>query len=790
MKKQCHECHNDEKSKGKFNLKFLGDAPKADSLDHWLEVLDLVTAEEMPPEDDSNLSDSDREKLIAFVEKKVQGFKVVGNKNSGPKPRRLNNREFANSVRDVLLLEDIGTNQPTANLIGDSLHHGFDTHAETLGFSRFHLEQHIEAVRKIVDATILSGDKPETRRLEVPAERIERVPLNQNTTRPIQYGKNGVFDFHDPRTIAFFSDFENAPASGNYKITIRATGKDRLIYPTKFTGFYQGDPIQLSIHLGDRVKTVDLPDEDVFEIEMNEWIAEGTRLELQNPTDAFRLKGNGNFKFQYAITPEFLKETNPDRYAALVKKIEASPNKNKRRRIDTWHNWTGYWMGARPQVFSAVVEGPIYESWPPKRQIALIGENPMVENAEEILKPIAERAWRRPIQNGDLNEILAVVKTASETLDPVSALKEGIIAILVSPEFLLFDPAAAQAPFATKFSLLLESTIPTNPLLGFISSGELDTFEAIRDDLVNRFKQGQADPFLREFPFAWLELNDINFMAPDPEHYRFYHKKAISEDMVDEVLHFFRHAVEANIPVPELLSADYSFINADLAQIYGIEGVPQDSKFRKHTFTDGRRGGFLGMGAFLTATADSLGTSPIHRAVYVMENFMGIHPTPPPPDVEITEPDVRQAKTIKEVLAAHASDETCASCHTSIDPWGYAFENFDPTGAWRDAYVVPAALENAKPKNTTIPVDASAKFRSGLAYQNIVDFREQILTEANRDRFVRCFILKILTYANGEAPTEADYIEIENIRKKSEAHDFKIVETIAATIDSSLFRGE
>ncbi len=204
------------------------------------------------------------------------------------------------------------------------------------------------------------------------------------------------------------------------------------------------------------------------------------------------------------------------------------------------------------------------------------------------------------------------------------------------------------------------------------------------------------------------------------------------------------------------------------------------------------------MGAFLTATADSLATSPIHRAVFVMENFMGIHPTPPPPDVAITEPDVRNAKTIKEVLAAHTEDANCASCHETIDPCGYAFENFDPTGAWRDVYVVPASIETdedgepipSKVEPTPIEIDASARFRSGLEYKDISEFRAQILTDANRDRFVRCFIEKLLTYANGAEPEETDFVAIDRILAKSAECEYRIRDTIAAVVDSPLFRGE
>ena len=332
----------------------------------------------------------------------------------------------------------------------------------------------------------------------------------------------------------------------------------------------------------------------------------------------------------------------------------------------------------------------------------------------------------------------------------------------------------------------------------------------MRAEISRRISGARAESFLLEFPHAWLQLDRINFMAPDPERYPLYDRKRLSEDMIAEAVRFFRYAVDENLSVPDLLTADFSFLNADLAKVYGVQDVPHDSVLRKYTFADGRRGGLLGMGAFLTLTADSLSTSPIHRAIYVMENFLGLHPSPPPADVKIEEPDVRQAITVKEILEAHRSDKTCKSCHQSIDPFGYAFENFDPIGAWRDDYTmqiapVPSRRElqeiakqdrerEAKglpplPKpwqNDPIPVDASASFLSGAEYRDITGFRELMKTEANRERFVRCFIEKLLTYANGVPPD--DYSAVSQIVSKSAEHDYRIVETIAAVVDSPLFR--
>lgn len=798
LKEHCSKCHNDQKAKGKFKLSALGETPDAESLQGWLDALDLVTAKEMPPEDEGELSSKERSSLINYFKDRLEVYETLAHKPQRLLPRRLNNREFANSVRDVLMIEDVGTHHPTANLIGDALHDGFDTHGETLGFSKFHLEQYIEAVRKIVDVTILSGDKPEAKRYDFSSREILEASTSQNTKRAERRGTRQWFDFRDPRSFAYFEGLKTMPATGHYKISIRCTGKDRFVYESSKTGVYHGDPIRMSVHLGDREKVFDLPDEDQFVVELEEWVAAGSRLRLHHPTDGLRERSNGNFKFQYAIGGEYLKKHDPVEYRKVVAGISKGMNARIRRKPESWHHWVNHWQGPRPVVYGATAEGPFFKSWPPERQVALIGKDPKVSDASAILRPIAERAFRREVSDGELQRFVDLANAKADALSDVEALKEGIVSILVSPAFLLLNTDEVSEPdrFASKLSYFLGSTIPDRDLRAKAANGALGNFNSVRAEIQAALDREEANPFLKAFPTAWLELNDINFMAPDPDQYRFYHRKRVSEDMVNEALHFFRHAVNENIPVTEFLSADYSFINADLARVYGVEDVAPDSRFRKYTFKDGRRGGILGMSAFLTATADSLSTSPIHRAIYVMENLLGIHPSPPPPDVVITEPDVRQAKTIKEILNAHQSDPNCAACHKSIDPFGYAFENFDPTGAWRSVYVAPEPMDAvpAKAKNrrkadpVTIPIDASAKFRNGAEYQDIVGYRKQLMTDANRDRFVRCFISKLLTYANGAEPEEGDFAEIEKILKRSAKRDYRVVDTIAAVVDSPLFR--
>lgn len=701
-----------------------------------------------------------------------------------------------------MLIEDAGTHQPLGSLLGDSLHEGFDTNGDVLGISEYHIEQYIDACRKIVDAVILDGERPESQRYRVPASKLKATSLSQRSTRnPRILRSDDSLEFSDPRVRIHFDNFQQAPSSGWYRIRVIATGVDRGYYDSAQTGIYDDDPIPLQVRLGDRHFLYDLPDDEILPIELNEWLAEGTRIELAYPTDGLKLLSNGNFKFQNRIAHDHIKATDPALYQFVLNK--EVPKSNFRSGVPShWSHWVKYWRGPRPRIYKANVEGPFYESWPPKRQVALIGDAPSVNNAEAILKPIAERAWRRNVQDGELDSIVQLVKNRQPQLGHIGALKEGIVAILVSPSFLLVNSNAGTPPnqFASRLMYFLASRPPTQQLRRKVAAGDFDDFQSLRTFVASKINGGHADEFLNEFPRAWLQLDRINFMAPDPDQYHHYHRKAVSEDMIDEATAFFRHAVQNNQPIPEMLTADYSFVNADLAKVYGLDDVAQDSELRKYHFKDGRRGGLLGMGAFLTLTADSLGTSPIHRGVYVLENYLGTKPAPPPGDIEIPEPDVRSARTIKEVLKAHTAEKTCASCHRSIDPYGYAFENFDPSGAWRDFYVrnsddepsggqgKSATKKRSKSDLIKTAIDSASRFRNGHEYQDIVEFRQLMQSKANQERFVRCFIEKLLLYANGEA--SHDFAELDRLLQQSAQSEYRIVDTITAVMHSPLFRGK
>ncbi len=813
LKKHCSKCHTGPRPKGDFSLHEMGRAPDQDTADHWTNSLDRVEAGEMPPAKHNKMTDRERERLVRFLRKNVTLYEENLEQPTRIPPRRMNNREFINSVTDVLMLEHIGSHDPTSTLLGDTLFDGFDTHGETLSLSEYHLDQYVTSIRRVLDGVILENGIPQGSR---PESKTRHFLPDDFAIVDTHHRKRPDSTKRSPRGVEVIgtqnqihlTHFDTVPTTGRYRIRIRAAGVDHHVYSQDRTGIYQDDPIVLRVSMGSKHQDIDLPEESFGEFFIDEWLVQGTPIRFSHHTDGLRMIGNGNFKFQNRIAHDYIKANKPDLYDRVVRD-EVSKAKYRSGSPSHWVHWVPYWEGPRPIIAEATIEGPLFESWPPKRQANLLGQNPDSERAAEILRPIAARAWRRPVTDEELQPIVRLVQSQAASLGHVGAIQEGIVAILVSPSFIMVNPedATPQLRFATKTSLFLQGTIPDADLNRQIQKDRFSNFDQIRDQLAARIKSGNAEALLEHFPYGWLQLDRINFMAPDVDQYPLYEKKRISEDMVDEVLTFFRHCVTENRPVPELVTADYSFVNADLAKVYGLEGVPDDSILRRYEFTDGRRGGFLGMGAFLTLTADTLSTSPIHRAVYVMENFMGIHPAAPPADVEIREPDIRSAKTIREVLTAHQNDATCAACHQAIDPFGYAFENFDPIGAWRDAYVDASSAarvgvdegadrENANKKASrraqarkrlvSIPVDASASFLSGAEYKDITDFRQLMKNDVSQKRMVKCFVTKLLTFANGVEPD--NYTAIDAIVNKSAEHDYRIVETIAAVVDSPLYR--
>ena len=242
-------------------------------------------------------------------------------------------------------------------------------------------------------------------------------------------------------------------------------------------------------------------------------------------------------------------------------------------------------------------------------------------------------------------------------------------------------------------------------------------------------------------------------MPPSPKDFQPYYVDGLAKAMKTEARLFFEHLLANNLPIDRFLDADFTFVNGGLARLYKIPDI-HGASFQKVTLADRRRGGLLGMAGVLTASANGIDTSPVIRGVWVLNNILGTPPTPPPPDVKPLEPDIRGATTIRDQLAKHRTVSTCNSCHQTIDPPGFALENFDPIGAWRDRYPRPGKVDP--------PVDPSGALPGGERFTGIETFKA-LLLQNHRQQFARCLTEKLLTYSMGRQLEPADGRQVEKV---------------------------
>jgi hypothetical protein len=292
--------------------------------------------------------------------------------------------------------------------------------------------------------------------------------------------------------------------------------------------------------------------------------------------------------------------------------------------------------------------------------------------------------------------------------------------------------------------------------------------------------------FINGFVDSWLNLRDLGGMPPPRETNRAYYAEDLPTSMKAEVRLFFQDLLKGNGSVALFLDAPYTFADKKLVRLYDL---PEKATlrladgFRKVSLQGNpRRGGLLGMAGILTVSANGVETSPVTRGVWVSENILGVPPPPPPDVVPAIEPDVSGATTIRERLAKHRADATCAECHRKIDPLGFSLETFDPIGRWRVNY--------PKPKNGKAPppkVDASGEFPSGETYEDFAGFKK-IIRETRGDLFARHLIKQMLSYASGRQMGAGDEFVIDEVLAKVKAQGFGLSTLLEECFMSEIFR--
>jgi len=778
--KHCFECHDDLVQKGDRRLDDLdlviADVPMAH---RWQEVLDVLALGEMPPEDE--LQPAPEERLAATDHLRTMlaeaAVRLEGESETVVM-RRLNRIEYRNTMRE--LFGFVAPHyDPASPLPADEEDHGFFTIGETLMTSPLWLEGALTAAADAIDRALIMGDeKPEPVSLAYSAAsfrpgRTQVKPEKAHGCISL-YGRlaataTGISTHHT----------EGVPASGWYDFEVDAAAHGRVhrFDDWVFGRMDQDEPFLLAVGAdtydhapnGNTQKTPEVL--ALLPITDDERTTHRARIWLEKGQTPVVLFWNGPINSYVALNQ--LEKTYPELHAKWGGGDTVGKSFGEKVELMT----SEFYPGPRLRIWEMRIDGPHYDEWPSvahQRLFGELGDEPDTATIRAQITAFARQAWRR---EPELAEIDRPVTMAEERIDEGMDAKEALRLpykfILTSPSFLyLLEPVAAASrrrpsssdetaagrhrhesvtrpQLSSRLSYFLWSHPPDEPL----RAADLLDPETRQAQIERMIDHEKIEQLAIHFTEQWLHLHDLGKMPPDDRTFRFYHEERLQEKMKRETALLFLEAIEKNLTVVDLLTAEHTWVDRPLAKHYGIDFTDLETdRFERVALpADSRRRGLLGHSGFLTVTSNGVETSPVIRGVWLLESILGTPPPAPPPDVPPLEPDIRGAATIREQLALHNDVETCAACHSRIDPLGFALEHFDPIGIWRGRYPDQAAI------------DPSTEYK-GTAIANHDELVDYLASE--EDLVARCLLEKMLTYATGRHLTFADEAEVMRLEKQ------------------------
>ncbi len=789
VKQYCIKCHGAEEHEGDRRFDALTSTiTTPDDAMLWQEVLDQLNQGAMPPEDEMQ---PDKTELLAVIDAITESVAEAAQRFKGTGAhtvlRRLNSVEYRHTISDLLQLQVEGWN-PAANFPPEARVDGFDNNGAAQVTSGILLDQYLSASEEAIKRATAFGPKPDSKRyvqkspfyFEGKASRD--LPKLFQTDRYRWISDTGYDDLVARHYRGGHIGFEplargGAPQSGRYTIRVQVAAIDRT-HPYDFIqDFRNGDPIVLELAAVNREGSVESTGNITTErtlalVELTsdqpQWLEWTVDLERgEEPEIRFR-NGAGKAKnIQFKMS----KRGNGHPELEALAKIKD----NGTRSIAMLKAY----RGPKLRIWEMQVEGPMLEQWPTPGHQVLYGElEPDQIDATTIrerLKVFAETAYRRPLRGGELAPIGKLIDDKLQSgMKPLDTLQLGFQAILCSPAFLHLHEGTGglnDVALASRLSYFLWSSMPDQKLLQLAAAGKLHEPATLSAQVDRMLADPKSQRFVENFIRLWLNLDHIGEMPVSTDFVSFY-RDNIDAAMRAETAMFFRHILDNNLPPQEFLSAEYTFLNRELALHYGLpprEGV----ELRQVLLPKGERGGLLGHASFLTASANGVDTSPVVRGVYVQEKLLGYTPPPPPPDVPLIEPDASGATTIREQLAMHRANATCASCHQKIDPYGFALENFDAIGGWRKNY------------SQDLKIDSSGALPTGEKFTGITDFRK-LLIERHK-QFTRSLTEKLMTYAVGRTSELADLAAIDGIMNDLSSRNGGFKDLVRAVVLSESF---
>jgi len=745
LDRYCVTCHNQRLETGGLALDDkdvanLGAAPEI-----WEKVVKKLRSGIMPPVGRPRPDEATQDGFVAWLAAGLDNAAAAR-----PDPgrtatfHRLNRAEYRNAIRDLLAVEINADDF----LPADDSSYGFDNIGGVLRMSQALLERYLAAARTISRLAVgspppaLISDTFRTTQDEQQHDRLERLPFGTRGGILVDY----LF-----------------PLDADYDIKVELASARSL-----------RDPQQLEITVdGEQVGLFDLAQPDSAPTQ-NRYTTRASELDIRVPVSAG----------PHEVAATFYR--NP--HVLLEQTREPFPNPR------TSGN-SGGPGGSQPFVSSVTIAGPHDARGPGNspsgaRIFTCRPSSPSDEPAcaRTILAGLARRAYRGPVDDEALQVLLTFYENGRASGGSFEAgIELALRRLLVSPEFLVrieADPTTVargaayridDVALASRLSFFLWSSIPDDELLDVAEQDRLSEPAELERQVRRMLADPRAEALTENFTGQWLQLRNLEISIRPGSQFAVAFDETLRRALMRETELFFNSIVREDRSVLEILTADYTFLNERLADHYGIRGVT-GSHFRRVAHpADSVRRGLLGHASILTLTSHAIRTSPVLRGKWILDNILGTPPPDPPPNIPALNDQVTQAKkpTLREQMSAHRANPVCAACHNVIDPAGFALENFDAIGRWREV------------DTSFNAIDASGALPDGTPFDGVVQLREALVRRP--ERFANTITEKLFTYSLGRGLEPSDMPAVRKIVRDASSDDFKMQSIIIGIVNSYPF---
>jgi mono/diheme cytochrome c family protein len=744
----CLSCHDTDHNKGGLSLESVAadDVPRHPEV--WEKVVRKLRARQMPPIGKERPDEATYDAVVSSLERSLdRAATAKPNPGRTATLRRLTRTEYQNAIRDLLALDvDVAALLPS-----DESSYGFDN--VTVGdLSPTLLDRYVSAAQKISRLAVgVSGRAPGGDTIRVPADLTQEAHL---PGLPVGTRGGAVV----PYTF---------PLDGEYEIQIRLTrDRDEFV-----EGLSEAHDLELLLDrerlqlftVKPPVRAAGIPD-----TEQPSHATVDQHLKLRVPVTA----GPHVLGVAFPKKPSVLLETPRQPYQTHF-------NSYRHPRI-------------QPAIYSISIVGPYAAKGPgdtPSRRRIFVSRPASAaqegRSARRILAALMRKAYRRPVTDVDLQGPIALYEKVRADAGFEAGIEMALSAVLVSPQFLFrveHEPAGvppktayriSDLELASRLSFFLWSSIPDEELLGVAAGGKLHEPAVLEGQVRRMLADPRSRALVNNFAAQWLHLRNLEAITPDMRLFPDFDDN-LRQAFRQETELFFESILREDRSVLDLLRANHTFVNERLAKHYGIPHV-YGTRFRRVSLgEDSWRGGLLRQGSILTVTSYATRTSPVLRGTFILDNFLGVPPPPPLPDVAALKDNTVDGRlSVRERLAEHRRDATCAGCHNLMDPLGLSLEKFDAVGRRRTA-------------EGTTPIDASGAFPDGSRFTDVRGLEAALVRRP--ELFVGTFTEKLLTYALGRGVEYYDAPATRAIVRASRPQQFRMSSIILGVVKSQPFQ--